>query len=65
MFVRHAPDGEPHDDRPRLDQGRVNNPVIRLSNNRIVGFLEITHDGNPELADQTSRESILQSRGFR
>jgi signal transduction histidine kinase len=58
------PYGEPHDDWLRLDQRRVNNPVARLSNNQIVGFVEITRDGNSELADQTNREGILQSRAL-
>jgi signal transduction histidine kinase len=58
------PYGEPHDDWLRLDQRRVNNPVVRLSNNQVVGFIEITRDGNPDLADQTNREGILQSRGL-
>jgi signal transduction histidine kinase len=58
------PYGEPHDDWLRLDQRRVNNPVVRLSNNQVVGFVEITRDGNPALADQTNREGILQSRAF-
>lgn len=58
------PYGEPHDDWLRLDQRRVNNPVTRLSNNQVVGFVEITRDGNPELADQTNREGILQSRAL-
>jgi signal transduction histidine kinase len=58
------PYGEPHDDWLRLDQRRVNNPVTRLSNNQVVGFVEITRDGNPELADQTNREGILRSRSF-
>jgi signal transduction histidine kinase len=58
------PYGEPHDDWLRLDQRRVNNPVVRLSNNQVVGFVEITNDGNPELIDQTNREGLLQSRAF-
>jgi len=58
------PYGEPHDDWLRLDQRRVNNPVTRLSNNQVVGFVEITRDANPELTDQTSREGILQSRAL-
>jgi signal transduction histidine kinase len=55
------PYGEPHDDWLRLDQRRVNNPVVRLSNNQIVGFVEITRDGNPELVDQTNREGLISN----
>lgn len=56
------PYGEPHDDWLRLDQRRVNNPVLRLSNNQLVGFVEISSDENPELRDQTSREGLIQNR---
>lgn len=58
------PYGEPHDDWLRLDQRRVNNPVVRLSNNQVVGFVEISADRNPELRDQTSREGLIHNEGF-
>jgi signal transduction histidine kinase len=55
------PYGEPHDDWLRLDQRRVNNPVEHLSNNQIIGFIDITRDGNPQLLDQTNREGFVQN----
>src|SRR3989454_10644129 len=58
------PYGEPHDDWLRLDQRRVNNPVVRLSNNQVVGFVEISRDRNPELHDQTNREGLLHNEAF-
>lgn len=58
------PYGEPHDDWLRLDQRRVNNPVMRLSNNQVVGFVEISGDRNPELKDQTNREGLINNRAF-
>jgi signal transduction histidine kinase len=58
------PYGEPHDDWLRLDQRRVNNPVVRLSNNQIVGFVEISRDGNPDLVDQTNREGLIHNRAY-
>jgi signal transduction histidine kinase len=58
------PYGEPHDDWLRLDQRRVNNPVARLSNNQVVGFVEISRDGNPDLVDQTNREGLIRNRAF-
>jgi signal transduction histidine kinase len=58
------PYGEPHDDWLRLDQRRVNNPVEHLSNNQIVGFVEISGDRNPELRDQTNREGLLHNEAF-
>jgi signal transduction histidine kinase len=58
------PYGEPHDDWLRLDQRRVNNPVVRLSNNQIVGFIEIGRDGNADLVDQTNREGLINNPAF-
>jgi len=58
------PYGEPHDDWLRLDQRRVNNPVVRLSNNQVVGFVQISGDRNPGLKDQTSREGLLNNRAY-
>lgn len=58
------PYGEPQDDWLRLDQRRVNNPTLRLSNNQVVGFVEITGDLNSELRDQTNREGLIQNEAF-
>ena len=58
------PYGEPHDDWLRLDQRRVNNPVLRLSNNQVIGFVEISGDGNPELKDQTNREGLFANQAL-
>lgn len=58
------PYGESHDDWLRLDQRRVNNPVVRLSNNQVVGFVEISRDRNPELFDQTNREGLMNNKAF-
>lgn len=58
------PYGEPHDDWLRLDQRRVNNPVEHLSNNQVIGFIDITRDGNPELLDQTNREGLMNNRSL-
>ena len=58
------PYGEPHDDWLRLDQRRVNNPVVRLSNNQIVGFVHLQADRNRELRDQTNREGLINNEAF-
>jgi signal transduction histidine kinase len=58
------PYGEPHDDWLRLDQRRVNNPVERLSNNQIIGFIDISRDRNPELLDQTNREGLIHNKAM-
>ena len=58
------PYGEPHDDWLGLDQRRVNNPVVRLSNNQVIGFVEISRDANPLLLDQTNREGLIHNSAF-
>ncbi len=61
---RVLPYGEPDDDWLRLDRRRVNNPVEHLSNNQIIGFVEISSDDNPGLRDQTNRGGIIHGREF-
>lgn len=58
------PYGEPYDDWLRLDQRRVNNPVERLSNNQVIGFIDIGRDANPGLMDQTNREGLIHNQPF-
>jgi signal transduction histidine kinase len=58
------PYGEPHDDWLRLDQRRVNNPVEHLSNNQVIGFIDIGRDSNPDLKDQTNREGLMHNPAF-
>jgi signal transduction histidine kinase len=58
------PYGEPHDDWLRLDQRRVNNPVEHLSNNQVIGFIDIGRDRNPDLMDQTNREGLIHNPAF-
>jgi hypothetical protein len=58
------PYGEPHDDWLGLDQRRVNNPVVRLSNNQVIGFVAIGRDTNLRLLDQTNREGLIHNDAF-
>jgi signal transduction histidine kinase len=58
------PYGEPHDDWLRLDQRRVNNPVEKLSNNQVIGFIDIGRDRNPDLMDQTNREGLIHNQAL-
>lgn len=58
------PYGEPHDDWLRLDQRRVNSPVEHLSNNQVIGFIDIGGDRNPDLKDQTNREGLIHNAAF-
>jgi len=58
------PYGEKDDDWLELNQRRVNNPTLRISNNQIIGFVEITHEDNPDLRDRTSREGLIDTQAF-
>jgi signal transduction histidine kinase len=58
------PYGEKDDDWLELNQRRVNNPTLRISNNQIIGFIEITHEDNPDLKDRTSREGLIDTTAF-
>lgn len=58
------PYGEKDDDWLELNQRRVNNPTLRVSNNQIIGFVEITQKDNPDLRDRTSREGLLDTPAF-
>ena len=61
---RVLPYGEPQNDWLRLDLRRVQAPVLRLSNNQIVGYITISADENPDLKDQSNREGLLQNEAL-
>ncbi len=61
---RILPYGEPDNDWLRLDRRRVNNPTMRLSNNQILGVLQLTADSNPGLKDQTNREGLVTNEAY-
>jgi hypothetical protein len=57
---RVLPYGERGDDWLQLDRRRINDPTRRLSNNQILGAINISADANPELIDQTNREGLVE-----
>jgi signal transduction histidine kinase len=61
---RVSPYGDRDNDWLELNQRRVNNPTMRVSTNQVVGTIEITQDGNPDLRDRTSREGLIETRAF-
>jgi signal transduction histidine kinase len=55
------PYGEKGNDWLELDLMRVNNPSKCLSNNQVIGIVEIGQEGNPSLRDKTDREGIIDN----
>ena len=46
----------------RSDIRRVQKPTVHLSNNQVVGYVNITADANPNLKDQSNREGLDDNR---
>ncbi|WP_319542362.1 ATP-binding protein [uncultured Pseudodesulfovibrio sp.] len=59
--VRVYPYGEPEDDWLRIDayRGTVSAGHF-LSNDQVVGYVNITQEGNPRLKDKTNREGLIE-----
>jgi hypothetical protein len=59
------PYGEKGNDWLDLNKRRVNNPAQCLSNNQIMGIIEVTQERNPALRDKTDREGFLESQEYK
>ena len=58
--IRVLPYGDPQDDWLQLDVIRGTQGASRvLGNDQTVGFVHISHTGNPQLTDKTNREGLL------
>ncbi len=59
--IRVYPYGEQEDDWLHIDQyrGTISAGAF-LSNDQVVGVVEITHEENPELKDKTNREGLIE-----
>jgi signal transduction histidine kinase len=64
-YFRIWPYGEEGNDWLNLDIRRVNTPYKYLSNNQIVGIVEITNTYNSNLKDKTDREGLIDNIEFR
>jgi signal transduction histidine kinase len=59
--IRVYPYGEPEDDWLRIDayRGTISAGHF-LSNDQVVGYVNITQKGNPKLKDKTNREGLIE-----
>jgi len=57
---RVMPYGEPGNDWLYFDRRRVQNPGKVLGNDRVVGYVEISQNLNPQLRDKTNREGLIE-----
>lgn len=60
--IRVYPYGEPDDDWLRIDayRGTISAGQF-LSNDQVVGFVNISEKGNPQLKDKTNREGLIET----
>ncbi len=59
--IRVYPYGESDDDWLRIDQYRgTKSAGAFLSNDQVVGVVEISHQENPDLKDKTNREGLIE-----
>lgn len=59
--VRVAPYGDPSDDWIEIDKKRgVGRTGDYLSNDQVVGFVDISKKNNPKLKDKTNREGLIE-----
>jgi hypothetical protein len=58
--IRVYPYGEPEDDWLRIDEyrGKISAGYF-LSNDQVIGCINITQQGNPKLKDKTNREGLI------
>lgn len=57
---RVLPYGEPGNDWLYFDKRRVLNPGKVLGNDRVIGYVEISQNMNPQLKDKTNREGLIE-----
>jgi signal transduction histidine kinase len=59
--IRVAPYGDPDNDWLEIDKKRgVGRAGDYLSNDQVVGFVDISKHGNPKLKDKTNREGLIE-----
>lgn len=62
--IRVYPYGDPDDDWLRIDVTRgIGRAGDFFSNDQIIGWIDITQEGNPDLRDKTNREGLIETGG--
>ena len=62
--MRVYPYGDPDDDWLNMDVTRgIGRAGNFFSNNQIIGWIDITQEGNPKLRDKTDREGLIDTGG--
>ena len=56
--------GEPGNDWLNLDVRRVNRPVLRVSNNQLIGALMLDAGDSVDLKEKTNREGFIENDAF-
>lgn len=56
--------GEPGNDWLNLDFRRVNKPVVRVSNNQLIGALMLDGAASSDLKEKTNREGFIENDAF-
>jgi len=56
--------GEPGNDWLNLDVRRVNKPVVRVSNNQLIGALMLDGANSVDLIEKTNREGFIENDAF-
>ena len=62
--IRILPYGEKGNDWLKLDNRRIQNPGERISNDQIIGLVEINQLSNHKLKDKTNREGLIENESY-
>lgn len=62
--IRILPYGEKGNDWLELDKKRIQTPGEKISNDQIIGLVEINQEENRELKDKTNREGLIENDAY-
>jgi signal transduction histidine kinase len=62
--IRIMPYGEKGNDWLHLDNRRIQNPGDKISNDQVIGMIEINQEENVHLKDKTNREGLIENEYY-